>query len=64
MDLLIAKTPVNLIAHLRKAVTAHEAVRLGIATHAQREHARRLDARRKMAADAKLGIAARPNAET
>lgn len=50
----ISKIPVNLAKHLRKTVTAHQAVREGIATAVQKQHAARLDARREMAANAKL----------
>lgn len=48
------RRPVNLISHLHKTVTAHQAVHEGIATHAEKEHARRLDAQNLSRANASL----------
>lgn len=42
--------------HLARALTAHEAVQMGIATHAQKEHDRRDMARRKLEAERKLQV--------
>lgn len=45
---------VNLATHLEKVATAAEAVREGIATHAQKHEADRTARRERMAAEAKV----------
>lgn len=45
---------INLETHLTRVITAHEAVKLGIATHAQKEHAARDEKRRELEAERKL----------
>jgi len=54
MDIIPEPEHVNLEHHLMRAVTAAEAVREGIATHAQKEHAARDEKRREMEALRKL----------
>lgn len=46
--------PMNPMAHLRNAVSAHRAVQEGIATHAEKEHAKREAHAAKLNADANL----------
>lgn len=45
---------IPLTATLQDVLTAHEAIRAGIATHAEKEHGRRLQARRELQAADRL----------
>lgn len=54
MDNPLRGVPRNLDARIRKVISAHEAVRIGIATHVEKEHAKRQDEHHRKEQDANL----------
>lgn len=54
MDNPFKGVPLNMAERLRRAISAHEAVRQGIATHVEKEHAKRQAAYHKQEQDASL----------
>jgi hypothetical protein len=52
--------PTHPMRHLHKAVIAHGAIHDDITTHAQREHAKRVEEHARMTASAGLAAPAKP----